>query len=487
MDRWEHFLVIARDLGGILQFMGFVSLVPLLITVYYHEWDVLVPMAVVPIVFFLAGSLLRNAPPSNKQARLSVSLSSVAVVWLFASLIGALPFYFGAGMPYLDCVFESMSGWTTTGLTMITGLDDLPKTLLFWRSFMQWMGGIGIVAFTIAMVNRSGLVQRGMYRSEARSESFLPSVVDTGVYMWKIYIVLTLAGIGLVMFSGVGLWDALNLSLVAIATGGFTMYDAGIAQYDNYLMELLLIPVMIAGALPFKIYFSLYSKRVFTFFRERQAALLLAIIGCGLLFITFDLIYQSGLAASDAIRYGLFMTVSAATTTGFQNTDPALWPSATILFLSALMVIGGAAGSTAGGLKLERIVICYEGLIWWFRRIFISGRAIIPFRHEGRSIPKMVAEYEVSKNMLIIVLYFIIIFFSTIFILLFEGPGYDTSHVIFDVITAICNNGISTGHVSADMSAISKIFFIILMWIGRLEVIPVIVLVMGLLKGFDRA
>ncbi|MDO9539069.1 MAG: TrkH family potassium uptake protein [Methanocalculus sp.] len=486
MDRMEHFSIIARDIGGILQFMAFGSSAPLIISIIYAEWDAFLPMALVPIIFFILGSLLRMAPHSNKQARLSVALSAVALIWLIASFIGAIPFYLVAGMPFIDSVFEAMSGWTTTGLTLASDLDDFPKTLLFWRSLMQWLGGMGIVAFTVAMVNRSGLVQRGLYRSEARSEAFMPSVVDTGAQMWKIYIVLTLAGIGLVMLSGVGLWESLNLTLVAIATGGFTMHDAGIAYYDNPFLELLLIPVMIAGALPFKLYFMLYAKRIFWFFRDLQAVLLFAIIASGIFFVSFDLINILGMSIPDSIRYGLFMTVSAATTTGFQNTNPGLWPHATVLFLAALMIIGGASGSTAGGIKLGRALICYDGLVWWFRRIFVSGRAVIPFRHEGRSIPKMIAEYEVSKNMLVIVLYFIIVFMSTILILQFEGHGYDTSHVIFDVITAACNNGISTGHISPDMSDLSKVTFIFLMWLGRLEVLPIIVLIVGIVKGFER-
>ncbi|GAA5261886.1 TrkH family potassium uptake protein [Methanocalculus sp. MC3] len=487
MDRTEHFAIIARDIGAILQFLALASSVPLIVAIIYSEWHVFLPMALVPLIFFILGSFLRTIPHSNKQARLSVALSAVAMIWLISSLIGAIPFYIVCGMPYIDCVFEAMSGWTTTGLTMASGLDDFPKTILFWRSFMQWLGGMGIVAFTVTMVHRSGLVQKELYRSEARSEALMPSVVDTAVQMWKIYVILTLAGVGLVMLSGVSLWDALNLSLVAIATGGFTMYDGGIAHYNNPFMELALIPIMIAGALPFKLYFMIYAKRILAFYRDLQPFLLFSIIAVGILVVTYDLTRIASFPISDSLRQALFMTVSAATSTGFQNTDPSLWPHATILFLASLMVIGGSTGSTAGGIKLGRAIICYEGLVWWFRRIFISGRAVIPFRHEGRSIPKMIAEYEVSKNMLVIVLYLVIIFASTILILQFEGPGYDSSHVIFDVITAICNNGISTGHISSDISDGGKILFILLMWLGRLEVIPVVVLIVGVAKGFDRA
>jgi len=486
MDRLEYFSIIAPDIGQIFRFMAVVTSLPLAVTVIYGEWEMFVPMALVPLIFLLVGSLLVRVPHPAREARLSIALTAVALIWFSSALIGSVPFIVGLQMPVTDAIFEAMSGWTDTGLTLLTDVEHTPKTLLFWRSFMQWLGGIGIVAFTVALASRSGLIQRGLYRSEGRSEAFMPSVVGTGMAMWRIYIIITLASIGLVLLSGVPLWDAVNLALTAIATGGFSVHSAGIPYYQNHLLELLLVPVMLAGAMPFKLYYLMYSHRKVSFFGDRQAVALLALTLIGFLVLTADFVFLMGRDLFTALREGIFMATAGITSTGFQNTSLHVWPAVTTLFLVMFMFIGGSSGSTAGGLKISKVILGLEGLAWWFRRIFVSGKAIVPFRHEGRTGQKNIAEIEVSKNMLVIILYFVSVFFCTIAILHFEAQTtVDSSKVIFEVVSAFCNNGISTGFVNPDMSFGSKWAFIFLMWFGRLEIVPVLVLFMGLIKGFD--
>lgn len=486
MHRVEQFSMIAGDIGHILRFVSIGASLPLIVTVIYGEWNVFLPMASVPFTLFLLGTALTRIPSEGREARLSQALFAVALIWLICAIVGALPFFLSAGMPYLDSVFEAMSGWTDTGLTLVPDVDALPHTLLFWRSLMQWFGGLGIVAFTVSLLSRSGLTQFRLYRSEGRSEAFMPSVVSTGYLMWKIYIILTLVSILLIKLSGVSFWDAINIALVAIATGGFSVHSAGIPYYQNMLLELLIIPVMIAGALPFKIYYVLYYKRnKVSLFKDEQVRLLFILIGLGVLVVTYDLFFLSGLDITTSLRQGLFMTVAGVTSTGFQIASPNNWAPVTVLFLCILMFIGGSSGSTAGGIKLSRIALSYRGIIWWFKRVFVSGKVLVPFKYEGKTIPGNVAELEVSKNMLTIILYILVIFVSTVIIMHFDPVVFDTSNVLFEVISAICNNGISTGLVSPAMSPISKICFILIMWIGRLEVMPVIVLFMALFKGFD--
>lgn len=219
MDRVEQFSIIAPDIGNIFRYMSAATALPLVVAGIYREWDMILPMASVPIVLFLLGTLLVRVPRREREAPLSAALMAVALIWLIIALVSALPFTLGLGISYLDAVFEAMSGWTDTGLTMMRSVEDLPRTLLFWRSLMQWLGGIGIIAFTVAMASRTGLTQFRLYRSEGRSEALMPSVVATGMEMWKIYLVLTAVSIGLILLSGIPLWDAVNIALVAIATG----------------------------------------------------------------------------------------------------------------------------------------------------------------------------------------------------------------------------------------------------------------------------
>jgi trk system potassium uptake protein TrkH len=485
MDRVEQFSIIAPDIGNIFRYMSAATALPLVVAGIYREWDMVLPMASVPAVLFLLGTLLVRVPRREREAPLSAALMAVALIWLIIALVSALPFTLGLGVSYLDAVFEAMSGWTDTGLTMMRSVEDLPRTLLFWRSLMQWLGGIGIVAFTVAMASRTGLTQFRLYRSEGRSEALMPSVVATGFEMWKIYLVLTAVSIVLVLLSGIPIWDAVNIALVAIATGGFSVHSEGIPFYNNPLLEVLIVPVMIAGALPFKLYYLLYRQRGVRFFGDQQARLLFMLVALGIVVIAWDLVTLTATDIPTAVRQALFMATAAATSTGFQVASPNEWASVTVLFLAMLMVIGGAAGSTAGGIKLSRVVLGFQSLVWWFRRMFVSGKVLVPFKYDGKVIPKNIADLEVSRNMLIIMLYFLIIFVATILVMHLQPTSFDSSNVIFEVVTAMCNNGISTGFVSPDMASSAKALFIMVMWIGRLEVIPVIMLVMGLFKRSD--
>ena len=486
MDRIRQLSLISTDIGDILRFTSIGTSFPLLICIYYQEWDQFLPMAAVPAVLLILGSVLVRIPRPDREARLSLALFAVALIWMICAIVGAIPFTLGAGMPYLDSVFEAMSGWTDTGLTLVPDVDVMSHTLLFWRSLMQWLGGLGIVAFTVTMASRSGLTPSRLYRSEGRSEAFMPSVVAQGLQMWEIYIILTIISVILIKISGIPLWDALNVAMVGIATGGFTVHNTGIPYYNNSLLEILIIPVMIAGALPFKIYYAAYRNKRVSFFHDEQAPLLFLLIGIGVVVLVTDLIRFNNLDTFTALRQGLFMATAAATSTGFQVTSPSLWAPVTVLFLTILMLIGGSSGSTAGGIKLSRIALTYHGIVWWFRRMFVSPNVLVPFRYEGRTIPKNVVEPEVARNTLVILMYLIVIYIAALLVMHLESATWETSNVLFEIVSAICNNGISTGFVSPDMTPLSKIVFIMVMWVGRLEVIPVIVLFMGLIKGFER-
>ncbi|WP_366830532.1 TrkH family potassium uptake protein [Methanoculleus sp.] len=475
-----QFALIAPDLGLIFLFIAVVSCTPFLVGFWYGEIEFLLPMASAPAGFGILGFLLASIPKAEGEARLSVALSAVALIWLAVALIGALPYALGLGTSYTDSVFEAMSGWTGTGYSLLPSVDTTPRMILFWRSLTQWMGGLGIVAFTVALSGRSGLTRFRLYRSEGRSETFMPSVVATGFEMWRIYLVLTVLGVGLVLLSGIPLWDAVNIVMTAISTGGFAVHTAGILYYESPLLEMLVVPVMIAGALPFKIYFLLYYKKKFGLLADRQAILLFALILAGCAVVTSDLILFSSLSPAEALREALFMTVSGITCTGFQNANPGTWYATTVMVLTALMLVGGAAGSTAGGIKLSRVILSLEVLGWWLRRLYSGWRTITPLRHDGRPILDHLPEYEVSKSMLVVVLYLLMVAVATLLLLhLAPQGGFDSADVIFEVVSAASNVGITTGFVNPGISPVAKWLFILVMWAGRLEIVPVIALVAG--------
>jgi len=485
MKRIDTIAIIAHDMGVTFNFLGIASLLPFLVLVIFREWDMLLPMASAPLVFMIVGYLLSRIHRPDLTPTLSVSLVVVALSWFAIALVGALPFVFGLHMTFTDSVFEAMSGWTGTGFTMITSLDTTPNTLLFWRSFIQWIGGIGIIAFGISLSRKTSITLFKLYRSEGRTEALMPNVVSTGRKMWQIYLFLTVIFTGMVMLSGTALWDSLNLVMVALATGGFAIHDAGVLYYNNPMLELLLIPVMLAGALPFKVYFLLYRGNIKAMFKDQivQVLLLIAVIGSAI--TSLDLFIFNNLSLEQAIREGTFCAISGYTTTGLQNSNPHLWAPIPLAVVTMMMLIGGASGSTAGGIKVNRVKLAYEGVKWWLERFFVSSRVLVPLRFEGRTFPRQVADLEISKNMVVIMLYVITIFLSTVIVMHLYITTFGLNEVIFEEVSAISNVGLGLGYITAASPLSIKWVFIILMWLGRLEIVPVIIIALGVFKGIQ--
>ncbi|MFA4875949.1 MAG: potassium transporter TrkG [Methanoregula sp.] len=485
MQRFSHLTTIVADLGDIFVFIAPITTIPLIVAVLFAEWGMLIPMALVPAIFFGAGLVLRKVPRHERGVRLSTALCSVALSWFFCALISGLPFVLGLHMGFLDALFEGMAGWTGTAYTMLASPDTAPNTLIFWRSYMQWISGIGIIAFSIALASNSGLFRSRIFRSESRDEPLMPGIMHAGRAIWKIYGVLTFFAIGLILFAGLSLWDSVNLALSAISTGGFTPHSEGILYYHSPLLELILIPIMIAGALPFKLYYLIAENRRLSLFGDEQVKLFFLFLAAGVVVLTYDLIFFGNLDLLPALQQGLFMTVSSITTTGFAVANIHTWASVTLLFLAMITFIGGAAGSTAGGIKLDRIAFAYRALTWWFQRLYVSGKVLIPFRIEGRVIPRTTAELLAAKNMLVIILSVVIIFITTLVIIQFHLTTYTVMEIVYSVVSAFSTCGINTGYVTPDMPVISKWTMIFVMWIGRLEVIPVVMLFLALFRGSE--
>ena len=485
MRRFEHLAMIVHDMGLIFEFLGLVSLIPFLVLIIFREWNLIIPMATAPLIFFVMGFLFTHIPHEDLEPSLSVTMTAIALSWLAIAFIGALPFVFGLHMSFTDSVFEAMSGWTGTGFSMIASPDSSPKTLLFWRSFMHWVGGIGIIAFAISLRRKTRVSLFRMYKAEGREDELIPSSASSGRRMWMIYLVLTFFFTGLVMLAGIPLWDALNLVMAAIATGGCTLHAGGISYYNNPLLELILIPVMITGAIPFKFFFLMYNGKIRDMFRDRtvRALLLLAVIGS--LLVSLDLYTFSNLPVATAVRQGTFTAISGICTCGFQNTNLHHWAAIPLAIVAMLMFIGGAMGSAAGGVKVNRILLAYEGVKWWFRRFFVSSRVLVPLKHSGKVVSREVSDLAMSKNMLVIIIYVMTIFTATVLTLHLYITSFRMEEVVFEIVSALTNTGLSVGFISAMSPLMIKWIFILLMWLGRLEIVPLIILIMGIIKELE--
>ncbi|MDD1683779.1 MAG: TrkH family potassium uptake protein [Methanoregula sp.] len=485
MTRIEHIAMIAHDMGLIFEFLGVASLLPFLVLAAFKEWDLLLPMATAPATFLLLGYVISHLPDRDIEPSFSITMSAVALSWLAIAFIGALPFVFGLNMSLTDAVFEAMSGWTGTGFTMITSLDTTPKTLLFWRSLSHWVGGIGIIAFGISLHRKTRLSLFRLYRAEGREEELVSAAASSGRRMWMIYLVLTFAFTGLIMLAGIPLWDSLNLVMAAIATGGFTLHTGGLAYYNNPMLEVLLLPVMLAGAVPFKIFFFLYHGKVGAMARDQTVRILLFIAILGSVITSLDLYIFGNIALSEAFRKGTFMAVSGLCTCGLQNASPHAWAVIPLAVVALMMFIGGAMGSAAGGVKVNRIIMVFSGMKWWFRRFFVSSRVRVPFRFGGRTVSKELSELAISKNLLVIVVYVLTISIATILTLHLYITSFRLEEVVFELVSALSNAGLSVGFISTASPVNIKWEFTLLMWLGRLEIVPVIIIAMGLVKGIQ--
>jgi trk system potassium uptake protein TrkH len=485
MKRIEHLASIAGDIGAIFRWLSLLALAPFIVIAIFGEWQMTIPMAPVPILFFILGYMLQRVRPNERHPKFSVALVGVALTWLFAALIGAIPFLLGAHMSVTDSLFESMSGWTTSGFSVVPVIDDLPQTLVFWRSYTQWIGGIGIIAFGVAMYNRSAITLSRLYHSEGRPEEFMPSVIGTARRVWVVYLALTVAFTVLILFSGIPLWDSLNLVMVAISTGGFSNHDGGVLYYQNPILEGLLIPVMIAGSLPIQVSILLYYGKCQSFLKSRILHFIAAATLIVSALVIFNLYWNNRMPLSQAVREGVFCVVSGFTTTGFQNSDILAWAPVAVVLLAILMFIGTSLGSTGGGIKVNRVLLTYSALVWWFKRLFVGRSVRIPFRYEGTVYPESVSDVEIAKNMLIIFLYFFTFVSATVFALQITATSFTVYEVVFEVVSALSNVGLSVGYLTPDSPLSIKWLFIFMMWIGRLEFVAVIVLFIGLVKGFD--
>lgn len=482
MKRTEHLAMIAHDMGIIFEFLGIASLVPFAVLIAFHEWNFILPMATAPLTFLVLGFLISHIPYKDVEPSFSATLSAVAIAWLAIACIGALPFVFGLHMTYIDSVFEAMSGWTGTAFTMIPSLDVAPKTLLFWRTFMQWIGGVGIIVFGISLRRKTRASLFRMYRAEGRSDELVSATVSTSRRVWMIFLVLTLAFTGLIMLIGIPLWDSLNLVMATIATGGFSLHSSGLAYYHNPLLEILLIPVMIVGAVPFKVFFLLYGGKVRDMFRDQTVRILLLIAFLGSMIISSDLYIFGNFSLETAFRQGTFTAVSGICTCGLQNSDIHHWASVPLAVLTMMVFIGGAMGSTAGGVKVNRLALAYEGVRWWFRRFFVSSRVIVPLRLGGKTISRESSDIAISKNLLVIVIYVLTIFFATIATLHLYITSFRMDEVVFEIVSALSNSGLTVGFISPISPVPIKLIFILLMWLGRMEIVPVLIIAMGIAK-----
>ena len=487
---------VLRDLGAVLIIIGIITLIALVVPLYfgtqdgYNEYEAIIPFLITAAVYFLAGFplyfIFRKADPQNfKSAMVTAALS-----WLFISAISSIPFilipydkFSLATMAPLSGFFESMSGWTGTGLTMVDLEANLPYSLQFWRSLIQWVGGVGVIVLTLSILARPGTGSFVLYKGEARDKKTHPSIVSTVRTIWWIFLLYTVIGvvalaiIGFVTSDGMSFWESLNHAMTGMATGGFSVTNDSIASF-GVISQIGIMVLMAMGAIAFAAHYDLLKGRIKNFLSDAQFKAMIALIILGVIGLTYANLSSVGGNLLHSLKLSGFQFTSALTCTGFATADVVNWEASAKLILSVAMIIGGAAGSTAGGIKLFRAILLYKGVSWRIKRAISTPRRVFVHKLGEKSLSKDQATDLINEAAIISFIWVILLFAGIVVILHTTSGAVSTlDNAVFEVCSAQGNVGLTTGITHLHMSSVGKTMLIINMWIGRLEIIPIIVLI----------
>ncbi|MGB3310086.1 MAG: TrkH family potassium uptake protein [Nodosilinea sp.] len=476
---------ISRDLSRFLLIPAGMALCSLPVAIIAQEWFTIIPFLATLLGAGGFSLILQRLSQNASDSSLRQILICVALGWGIVSAMGALPLWLtalmlGADAPPvietfrnpLNAVFEGFSGFTSAGLTMVIRPSELPASLQWWRSFMQWIGGVGVVVLAIALMEPSQ-EQYVLYEAEGRQSQLRLTITRTVRRIWVIYTGYTVLGLFLFRIFGMTWWEALNHSMTAIATGGFSITDGSMNAYSAPL-KLAIMVIMICGAVSFSMHDQLLlRRRLSALWRDRQHFLLL-----------FLLVVGSGIVAIDHYTYtgrfawvdSAFQWVSALTTCGFSTESIQFRSSSNKILLSIAMVLGAAAGSTVGGIKLDRVLALIESIAWRFRRSGISPRETTLRWINGQPLKPDAASRQIEDAVALALLWLLSVIVGMFILMRFVPAEYDLSDVIFEVTSALGAAGLSVGITGPSLHWVGKSSIIALMWMGRLEIVPALML-----------
>ena len=461
-------------LGRILMVEAALMLPSVAVGLIYKERETL--SFVLPIVSLAAlGFLLSFRKPKNREIFARDGFFIVAGAWVVMSLFGALPFFLcGKFDSFIDCFFEVVSGFTTTGASILSEVESLPKCILFWRSFTHWVGGMGVLVFVMAILPLSE--ERSLYLMKAESPGpivgkLVPKMKDTARVLYGIYIVLTLVCIIFLLFGKMPVFDALCHAFGTAGTGGFGTKNAGIGYYNSPYIEMVLAVFMILFGINFNLFYLILLGNVKDALKSEELRWYIGIVGVSTLAISLNIMNTF---KGQSFRYAFFQVASIITTTGFATTDfNVTFPELSKSILVMLMVIGACAGSTGGGIKVSRLIIILKNFKKEIKKL-LHPRSVTVIKLEGKPLDKTISKNTVSYFMM----YIIIMMVSC---LLISVDGFDLTTNSTAVISCFNNIGPGLGAVGpmgnfGGYSWFSKLILSFDMLCGRLEILPMLVL-----------
>lgn len=351
-----NFRVVLYALGGVLRLLGLIMLVPLGVAYYYGES--LTPFLVSILITTLTGFLLLSYKTEEEWMR-KEGFAIVALSWLAAAVFGAIPFMLD-GISPLNAVFESMSGFTTTGSTILTDIESHPKGILFWRGMIQWLGGMGIIVLFIAILPKLGVAGRQLFRAEApgpTEDKLKPRIKETARILWVVYFAISLLQVIALLLAGVSLYDAINHTFTTMSCGGFSNYALSVEAFHSPLIEFIITFFMFIAGANFALHYrAIYIDKKFLL-KDDEFRFYTVLVLSATALLAILLWRDMGTGIFNSFRFAIFQIVSIITTTGFATVDFNLWPDSAKMVLITVMFIGGCAGSTGGGMKVVRILI----------------------------------------------------------------------------------------------------------------------------------
>ena len=461
-------------IGEMLKIEALCMVLPFICGLIYRERST-IHFLVVGSLTFAIGRILSHANVKDAKFFSAEGFVTVALGWVFLSIFGALPFYLSNQIPsFIDAVFEIMSGFTTTGATILSNVEGLSKCMLFWRSFSHFIGGMGVLVLVLAIIPTQG---ENMFIMKAESPGpsvgkLLPKVADTAKILYIIYIVLTLISILLYFLSGLPLFDAICIGFGSAGTGGFTVTNDGIGHYSEYSQTLIATMTILFGV-NFNIYYLILMKQFKAAFHSEELRVYLMIIFASTIIMAVNTLDFYNNNFIESLHKSYFQSVSILTTTGYATTNFANWPMLSKYILLVLMVIGGSAGSTGGGLKVSRVIILLKSAV---NQVYfeLHPNSVKLVRFEDK-----IVDTKLLRSVTSYVLVYVFIIIVSVFFISYENFDFETT--FSSVIETFNNIGQGLGRIGPTgnfsiFSNYSKIIFILLMLIGRLEIFPVLLM-----------
>lgn len=469
-----NYKIILNTLGWVLNIEAGCMLLPLICSIIYSDNCTLVFGGSLAICLFV-GLLLTLLPHKNKTMYAKEGFIIVALSWVLISIFGALPFVFSGYIPnFIDALFETVSGFTTTGASILSDVEALPKSLLFWRSFTHWIGGMGVLVFLVALLPLSGGSNLYLIKAESPGPSvskLVPKIRAMAKILYGLYIFFTVLQVILLLAGGISVFDALTTAFGTAGTGGFGIKNSSMAGYSPYIQNVVTVFMIIFGV-DFTVYYLLLNRKFKAAVRSDEVRTYFLIIITSIILILFNThgLFES---ISEAIRHIAFQVATIITTTGYATTDFDKWPEFSKFILVILMFIGACAGSTGGGFKVSRVIVLFKSLA---KEIKIAAH---PRSTHKLSMNDRPIAHETVRSINTFLVAYLVIFFISLLVISIDNFDFTTN---FTAVAATINNigpGLARVGPTQNFSIYSDLSKLVLtfdMLVGRLEIFPILIL-----------